>query len=61
MILNDGKVSLGNNVTEGALRNFFLHKHTWKQIDSIDGVKFSAIIYSITETEKANNQDCFVI
>ena len=32
---------------------------TWKLIDSIDGAKSSAIIYSITETAKANNLNPF--
>ena len=43
MFLNDGEVPLDNNVTEGALRSFCLHKHAWKLIDSIDGAKSSAI------------------
>ena len=55
VFLTDGEVPLDNNVTEGALRSFCLHKHAWKLIDSIDGAKSSAIIYSITETAKANN------
>ena len=54
-----GEVPLDNNVTEGALRSFCLHKHAWKLIDSIDGAKSSAIIYSITETAKANNLNPF--
>lgn len=36
-----------------------LHKHTWKLIDSLDGANASAIIYSITETAKANNLNPF--
>ena len=54
MFLEDGEVPLDNNATEGALRSFCLHKHTWKLIDTIDGAKSSAIIYSIVETAKAN-------
>ena len=59
VFLNDGEVPLDNNVTEGALRSFCLHKHAWKLIDSIDDAKSSAIIYSITETAKANNLNPF--
>lgn len=55
MFLEDGEVPLDNNATEGALRSFCLHKHTWKLIDTIDGAKSSAIIYSIIETAKANH------
>lgn len=31
------EVTLDNNVTEGALRRFCLHKYAWKLIDSMDG------------------------
>ena len=41
------------------LRIFCLHKHAWKLIDSIDGAKSSAIVYSIAETVKANNLNPF--
>ena len=59
VFLDDGEVPLDNNATEGALRSFCLHKHAWKLIDSIDGAKSSAIIYSITETAKANHLNPF--
>ena len=59
MFLNDGEVPLDNNATEGAIRSFCLPKHAWKLIDSMDGAKPSAIIYSITETAKANNLNPF--
>lgn len=55
VFLEDGEVPMDNNATEGALRSFCLHKHTWKLIDTIEGAKSSAIIYSITETAKANH------
>lgn len=54
VFLSDPEVPLDNNATEGALRSFCLHKHTWKLIDTIEGAKSSAIIYSIVETAKAN-------
>ena len=50
---------LDNNATEDALRSFCLHKHAWKLIDNINGTKSSAIVYSITETAKANNLNPF--
>lgn len=59
VFLDDGEIPLDNNATEGALRSFCLHKHAWKLIDSIDGAKSSAIVYSITETAKANNLNPF--
>ena len=57
--LEDGDIPMDNNATENALRSFCLHKHTWKLIDSLDGANASAIIYSITETAKANNLNPF--
>ncbi len=59
VFLDDGEVPLDNNATEAALRSFCLHKHAWRLIDSIDGAKSSVIIYSITETAKANNLNLF--
>lgn len=55
VFLDDPEVPMDNNATEGALRTFCLHKHTWKLIDTVEGAKSSAIIYSIVETAKANN------
>ena len=59
VFLNDADVPLDNNETEASLMSFCLHKHAWKVIDTIDGAKASAIIYSITETAKANNLNPF--
>ena len=41
------------------MRSFCLYKHAWMLIDSIDGAKSSAIVYSITEKVKANNLNPF--
>ena len=57
--LKDWKVSFDNSATEGVFRNFCLYKHAWKLIDSIDGAKSRAIVYSITETIKLNHLKLF--
>ena len=54
VFLDHAEVPLDNNATESALRGFVIGRNNWKLIDSIDGAKASAIIYSITETAKAN-------
>ena len=59
VFLDHGNVPLDNNATEGALRSFCLHKHTWKLIDTVNGAESSALIYSIVETAKANNLNPF--
>ncbi len=48
-------VPLDNNATESAIRGFCIGKKNWVLIDTIEGAKASAIIYSIAETAKANN------
>ena len=40
---------------ERAIRGFCLGKKNWEVIDTINGAKTSAMIYSIAETAKANN------
>jgi hypothetical protein len=55
VFLEDGEVPLDNNATEFTLRGFCIGKHNWRLIDTICGARSSAIIYSITETAKANN------
>ncbi len=54
VFLEDGEVPLDNNATESTLRGFCIGKHNWRLIDTVRGAKSSAIIYSITETAKAN-------
>ena len=55
VFLEDGDVSMDNNASERAIRGFCIGKKNWQMIDTINGAKASAIIYSITETAKANN------
>jgi transposase len=46
---------MDNNASERAIRGFCVGKKNWEMIDTINGAKTSAIIYSIAETAKANN------
>ncbi len=55
VFLTDGEVPADNNAAEAAIRGFCIGKQNWHLIDTIDGAKASAIIYSIAETAKANN------
>ena len=55
VFLEDGNVPSDNNAAESSIRGFCIGKHNWHLIDTIDGAKASAIIYSIAETAKANN------
>ena len=55
VFLEDGEVPIDNNASERAIRGFCIGKKNWQMIDTINGARSSAIIYSIAETAKANN------
>lgn len=55
VFLEDGEVPIDNNANERAIRGFCVGKKNWQMIDTINGAKTSAMIYSIAETAKANN------
>ena len=48
-------IPLDNNLAEVAIRGFCIGKNNWYVIDTIEGAKASAMIYSIAETAKANH------
>ena len=54
VFLTDGDVPIDNNASERAIRGFCIGKKNWQMIDTINGARTSAIIYSIVETAKAN-------
>ena len=55
VFLEDGDVLIDNNASERSIRGFCIGKKNWQMIDTINGAKTSAIIYSIVETAKAND------
>ena len=55
VFLTDAEVPIDNNASERAIRGFCIGKKNWQVIDTINGAKTSAMIYSIAETAKANN------
>lgn len=55
VFLTDGDVPIDNNASERAIRGFCIGKKNWQMIDTINGAKASAVIYSIVETAKANS------
>lgn len=52
--LDDGDVPMDNNAAEQSIRGFCIGKKNWVMCDSVAGAESSAIIYSLTETAKAN-------
>ena len=53
--LADGNIPMDNNAAERAIRPFTIGRKNWVMCDTIHGAQDSAIIYSITETAKAND------
>ena len=59
VFLRDGAIPLDNNIAEQAIRPFCVGKKNWKIIDTINGAKASAIVYSLVETAKANELNIY--
>lgn len=55
VFLEDGDVPMDNNAAEQSIRSFCVGKKNWVMIDTIAGAEASAIVYSLSETAKANN------
>ena len=54
VFLSDGKVPMDNNFAEQAIRPFTVGRKNFVTIESSNGAKASAMLYSIVETAKAN-------
>ena len=59
VFLTDGEVPIDDSASERALRNFTIGRKNWVTINTIRGAQASAIIYSITETARANNLNVY--
>ena len=52
--LTDGRIPLDNSDAERSIRSFCVGKHNWHVVETKRGAKASGILYSMTETAKAN-------
>ena len=59
VFLMDDEVPIDNSATERALRNFTIGRKNWMTINTVRGAQASAIIYSITETARANGLNVY--
>ena len=59
LFLTDGEIPIDDSASERALRNFTLGRKNWMTINTIRGAQASAIIYSITETARANKLNVY--
>ena len=59
LFLTDGEIPIDDSASERALRNFTLGRKNWMTINTVRGAQASAIIYSITETARANKLNVY--
>mgnify|MGYP002648249796 CR=1 FL=1 len=59
VFLTDGEVPIDDSTSERALRNFTIGRKNWVTINTVRGAQASAVIYSITETARANNLNVY--
>ena len=59
VFLSDGNVPMDNNYAEQAIRPFTMGRKNFVMIESSNGAKASAILYSLVETAKANMINTF--
>ncbi len=59
IFLTDGEVPIDDSASERALRNFTIGRKNWVTINTIRGAQASAVIYSITETARANSLNVY--
>lgn len=59
VFLTDGEVPIDDSASERALRNFTIGRKNWVTINTVRGAQASAIIYSITETARANSLNVY--
>ena len=59
LFLTDGEIPIDNSACERALRAFTIGRKNWVTINTVRGAQASAIIYSLTETARANNLNVY--
>lgn len=59
VFLTDGEVPIDDSASERALRNFTIGRKNWVTINTVRGAQASAVIYSITETARANDLNVY--
>lgn len=57
--LNDGNIPMDNNYAEQAIRPFTIGRKNFVLIESSNGARASAMIYSLVETAKANHLNVY--
>jgi transposase len=58
--LEDGRLSIDNNLTENAIRPFVLGRKNWLFSGTPEGAEASALLFSLIETAKANRLEPYL-
>ena len=53
--MDHGEVNISNNIAENTIRPFVVGRMSWLFCDMPKGADFSAIVYTLVETDKAND------
>lgn len=61
VFLSDGNVPMDNNYAEQAIQPFTIDRKNFVMIESSNGAKASAILYSLVETAKSKHDKYFQI
>ena len=59
MFLTDGEVLIDDLTSERALRNLMIGRKNWVTVNAVRGVQASVVIYSVTETARANGLNVY--
>ena len=59
VFLRDGEVPIDNSACERALKNFTIGRKNWVIMNTVRGAQASAMIYSVTETARANDLNVY--
>lgn len=57
--LDNGEVPISNNLAENAIRLFTLGRKNWLFCNTPKGAEASAVVYSMAESAKANDEEPF--
>jgi transposase len=55
--INDGRLTMDNNLAENAIRPFVIGRKNWLFSGTPEGAAASALFYSLIETAKANEHE----
>ena len=59
VFLTDPLVPVDNSASERSIRPFTVGRKNWVLIDSVNGAKASAVVYSVVETARQNGLNCY--